>query len=584
METRRSRRLSFVAGSVVLGLAGAAQAEPAKNVILMIADGIGHNGWLATEYYMYGAAGQNAYQQDRVVNGTTYPSVKVGMSHWSLNYVDENLDVIQTPGDGSIPAGAVLPDGSPRVARQGGPLGYDADAMWSDFGYHMLNDFDPVNIPYSGYTDSAASATAFYSGVKTVNRKIGQDPAGNDVESIAEVAAAAGKATGAVASVYWSHATPGAVDAHVIQRGLLSDIANQMLESDLDVIMGPGHPAFDDDGNPVDPSGRTARIGGDETFQQLVDGTHPGGWTLVDDLASFEALAADASTAPERVLGIAPVYSTLQAVRSENGEAEGELDWPSGDAPIPTVPDLSTLSLAALNLLDRDEDGFFVMIEGGAVDWVNHGNNLPRMIEEQRDFIEAVDAVVEWVETNSSWDETLLIVTSDHETGGIWGAGTYSNGDDDPRWNPAFDTFNEFRAIENAGQGVVPDHQYATGNHSNKLVPAYLIGEGAELALDLAQIDAGSADLWGAAFGGWDGSYVDNTDIYRIMMEAFGFDVAADCPSDLDGNGAVDPADLDSLLANWGETVSPGFSGDRSGNGTIDFGDLLLLLADFGDC
>ncbi len=583
MKTRT--RLSFVAGSVVLGLAGAAQAENAKNVILMIADGIGHNGWLAAEYYANGAPGQSPYQQDRVVNGTTYPSIKVGMTSWSLNYVDENLDVIATPGGGEIPAAAVLPDGNPRLARQGGPLGYDAEAMWSDFGYHMLNDFDPVNIPYSGYTDSAASATAFYTGVKTTNRKIAQDAAGRDVQTIAEVAAAAGKATGAVSSVYWTHATPGTVDAHVIQRGLLSDIANQMLESDLDVIMGPGHPAFDNDGNPAEVTeDRAFRVGGLETLNQLVDGTHPGGWTLVDDLASFEALATDAADAPERVIGIAPVYSTLQAVRASNGEADGEFDWPSGDAPIETVPSLETMTIAALNLLNRDEDGFFVMVEGGAVDWVNHGNNLPRMIEEQMDFERSVNAVVEWVETNSSWDETLLIVTSDHETGGIWGAGTYTDGDDDPRWDPTVDTFNDFVAVPNEGQGVVPAHQYASGNHTNKLVPTYAIGAGAETLLDVAQVDAGSAALWGAEFGDWDGSYVDNTDVYRTMMQAFGFELAAECPSDIDRNGVVDVADVESLLLNFGATVSPGFNGDRTENGTIDFGDLLTVLSDFGDC
>lgn len=90
----------------------------------------------------------------------------------------------------------------------------------------------------------------------------------------------------------------------------------------------------------------------------------------------------------------------------------------------PDVPDLATMSVAALNILNQNSKGFFIMIEGGGVDWMGHANYMPRFIEEQMDFNAAVAAVIDWVETYSNWEDTLLIVTSDHETGGIWGEGT----------------------------------------------------------------------------------------------------------------------------------------------------------------
>ena len=79
------------------------------------------------------------------------------------------------------------------------------------------------------------------------------------------------------------------------------------------------------------------------------------------------------------------------------------------------------MSKAAINCLDKNPKGFYLMIEGGAVDWANHANQPARMVEEQIDFVEAVEAVAGWVETHGGWDETLLILTADHECGLLWG-------------------------------------------------------------------------------------------------------------------------------------------------------------------
>ena len=117
------------------------------------------------------------------------------------------------------------------------------------------------------------------------------------------------------------------------------------------------------------------------------------------------------------MLGTAQVATTLQAARQ--GAQAGE---PGADSPRnPGVPDLVTLVRGALNVLDEDPDGLFLAIEGGAIDWANHQNNASRMIEEQLDFIAAMEAVIAWVEANSHWGESLLILTADHETGLLWG-------------------------------------------------------------------------------------------------------------------------------------------------------------------
>lgn len=124
------------------------------------------------------------------------------------------------------------------------------------------------------------------------------------------------------------------------------------------------------------------------------------------------------------------------------------------------------MSRAALNVLDNDPDGFFLMIEGGAVDWASHDNRSGRMIEEQIDFNRAVEAVVQWVEDNSSWHETLVIVTGDHETGYLTGPG--SGPGSPPVWND----------LVNNGTSILPGMQWNSGSHTNSLIPIFARGEG----------------------------------------------------------------------------------------------------------
>lgn len=514
------RLLVATALATVLAVPAAqAQQEGAKNVILMISDGIGFNGWLAADYYQ-GLAGEQSYQAARP-DGTV--PVVYGMAHDSLNLVDA--------------AGRVLPNASdPAEAAGAVPQGYDPRTRWNRFENAFRNDFPPVGEAYTSYTDSAAAGTTLQTGRKTANGRLNMDWTGEvPLRTIAEIAMDQGRAAGAVSTVRVSHATPASVIAHNVSRNNYVEIFNEMVESDLAVIMGAGHPFYDNSGNRVEPEDEAAYkyVGGPETLERLTSAEGLDGFTFIDAKEDFEALAAGEDV-PERVVGIARARDTLQV----NREGLPEADTPSGMAYNPAVPDLATMTVGALNVLDQDPDGFFLMSEGGAVDWMGHANHMPRFIEEQIDFNEAVDAVIDWVEENSSWDETLLIVTSDHETGGIWGEGTWENGAGPAvasertdgalaaaNFHPAEDVFNEFLAVQDRGAGNMPGYQWASGNHTNELVPLWAIGAGAERFAEFARTDLKAAELWGEQYD-WDGAFVDNTAVFHVMNEAFAADRA----------------------------------------------------------
>ncbi|MEM9341691.1 MAG: alkaline phosphatase [Pseudomonadota bacterium] len=510
----------LLATALTGAMATSAMADGAKNVILMVSDGIGFNGWLAGDYYQ-GLANQQSYQ---IVRPDGTAPIVLGLDHHALNLIDAQGNVLPSGADVSEAAGAIA-------------QGYDPSTRWMNFEATIRNDFAPVGERYTSYTDSAAAGTALMAGRKTSNGRINMDWTGTErFKTIAEIASDQGKATGSVISVMISHATGAATIAHNTSRNNYVEIFNEMLASDLDVIMGAGHPLFDDSGNPVEPEDEDAYrfVGGSETLTALTSDTGVNRFTFIDAKADFEALA-DGGTLPERVVGVAQAGSTLQASREDLPAG----DTPSGMAFNPLTPDLATMSVGALNVLNQDPDGFFVMIEGGAVDWMGHRNDMPRFIEEQVDFNLAVDAVIAWVEENSSWDETLLIVTSDHECGGIWGEGTWTNGTGGPvaadrsdeailaaRFDPTEDVFNEYLAVQDKGAGNMPGYMFSSRNHTNELVPLWALGAGAERFAHFTQTDLGAARLWGDQYD-WDGDYVDNTAVFHVMNEALANHAAA---------------------------------------------------------
>lgn len=519
MLFKRWQKLSLLIATLSIVSCGqntdAPQTEAVKtrplNIILMVSDGNGFNGWLATDYYQ-GMAGKQSYQITRP-DGTK-PLV-YGLAHSALNLLDENGEVLPKGSDVSLAVGAI-------------EQGYDPARRWAAFDYVLINDFLPVKKPYTSYTDSAAAGTALMSGRKTAVGRVNMDWTGTKrFDTIAQLAMKRGMAAGAVTSVMASHATPAAAFSHNISRENYDAIFNEMLTTELSVIMGAGHPLYDDSGDAVEGDAEYKYVGGQATYNKLISDAGINGFTFIDDRADFESIAAG-NKVPKRLVGIARSGSTLQAARKTQGEAETL----SGMAFNANVPDLATMSKAALNVLSQDEDGFFVMIEGGAVDWMGHANNMPRFIEEHVDFNAAVAAVIDWVETNSNWDETLLIVTSDHECGGIWGEGTWTNSIGGAvaadrseesikaaRFNPREDVFNGFIPVQNKGAGNLPGYQFASGNHTNDLVPLWAIGVGAERFAEFTRSDKKAAELWGDAYN-WQGEYVDNTSVFHVMEAA----------------------------------------------------------------
>ncbi len=458
-------------------------ARAAKNVIIMIADGAGHNTWAASEMYR-GQQGREVYQQSGWVrlSACTYP---LNLSSKPTGNLQQDKAIVYDP----LKAWSVEPSGG-KGSRFA--------------GYAYL-----TKTP----TDSAAAATALASGQKTFNNAINwtNDNRSMQGQTIAEIAKAHGKSAGVITSVPLSHATPaGLGGAHNKSRNHYADIAKEMLDAPyLDVIMGAGNPDFDENGRALKANEKHNYdyVGGEKTWNALKQGRQ-GGWKLVQTKADFERLTT--GDTPPKVLGVAQAASTLQERRGP-GMAKQAYDKMvaklshDGKTPEPfaapmnkNVPTLAVMARAAINCLDDNPKGFYLMIEGGAVDWANHANQPDRMIEEQVDYVKAVEAVCDWVEKNSNWDDTLLILTADHETGLIWG--------------PKSDRV-AFEPIADNGAGHIPGLRYNTHGHSNSLVPLYARGAGSERFAELTKgMDEKAAAAWH-----YSGKYVENTDIFAVM-------------------------------------------------------------------
>ncbi len=436
--------------------AGGRRCRLIKNVIVMISDGCGYNHVLATDYYQAGKSKAQGYER--------FP-VKVGMSTYEVEKVD----------------------GVPTI------LGYDPLQAWSDFDY--VRSHPPAG---DGYTDSASAATAMSTGTKTLNGLIGVDKDGNPLEHVAERAEELGMATGVITSVELSHATPAGFVAHNISRNNYDQIAQEMVnDSATDVVMGCGHPWFDNNGQPKATPNTYKYVGGQVTWDALVAGTAGSGvdadhngymddnWKLVQTRSEFQALTKGKT--PKRVFGVPQVYETLQQARGGDGDAAPYV------VPLnQSVPTLEEMTNGALNVLDNDKDGFFLMIEGGAIDWASHAAQSGRMIEEEIDFNNSVEAVSEWVCRNSNWAETLLIVTGDHECGYLCGPGSAAT--------------QSMQPVINNGAGQLPGMEWNSGDHTNSLIPLYAKGWTSLLF-----------HCYANEYDNVRGRYIDNTEIAKMI-------------------------------------------------------------------
>lgn len=442
-----------------------------KNIIVMISDGCGYNHILATNYYNHGEANAQPYE--------SFPIQYAMSTYMAKNNTYEEDDVYNH--------------------------GYDPGLFWEDFGYALIRP-----------TDSGSAATAMSTGRKTFKYTIGMGCDKEPAINISEVARLQNKSTGVITSVQFAHATPAGFLVHNESRKHYVDIARDMIiSSEASVIMGCGHPEYDDNATLVDEPNynmvggedlwnslqkddATLMVDGEEKTVKDIDGDgEPDAWTFIEDSLDFVALTEGET--PKRLIGVPKVNATLQhnrtSVLGEDIKNETPYQTPLNNG----VPTLETMTKGAINVLDNDPDGFFLMIEGGAIDWAGHSNLIARLIEEETDFNNSVNAVIDWVESNSSWDETLLIVTADHETGFLWGP--------DAENNP-------FAELVNNGKGNIPGYSFNSGGHSNSLVPFFAKGAGSELF-----------HLYADELDPVRGNFLNNTEIAQAVFMLWGLNI-----------------------------------------------------------
>lgn len=280
-------------------------------------------------------------------------------------------------------------------------------------------------------TDSAAGGTAIACGIKTNNGVVGMDGDLKPVKSVLVHASENGKATGMVSACKITHATPASFIAHVENRGQYEDIAEFFVSDHLDVFVG----------------------GGLDDFNKREDDR-----SLLSDL---ENKGFQIATTQEELSGISDgkIAGLLAPGHIDRYPQRGEF--------------LPESTKKAIDILSKDEDGFFLMVEASQIDWGGHDNDMEYIVEEMLDFDRTIGEVLKFAEKDGN---TLVIITADHETGGL------SIHDCDP--------------LEGRVEG-----RFTTGSHTSVMVPVFTYGPGAEKFIGI----------------------YENSDVFHKMMEAFQF-------------------------------------------------------------
>ena len=260
-------------------------------------------------------------------------------------------------------------------------------------------------------TDSAAGGTALACDKKTKNGMVGMDVDTVPMETVLETLADHGKSTGIVVTCYSGHATPADFYAKVPKRSMYEDIAMQLAESDkINVMIGGGRKHF---------------VHRKDSVNLLDRMENELGWKIYDTLANIDTTCMK------------------YAVLADNGH-------------MPKAPErgdfLPEGVKTALKTLSQDEDGFFLMVEGSQIDFACHAHDSANMVEETVDFSKAVQIALDFAKADGN---TLVVVTADHETGGL-------------------------TMIDPQGHYSNVSFHYSTGSHTCLPVMIYAYGPGAE--------------------------------------------------------------------------------------------------------
>ena len=249
----------------------------------------------------------------------------------------------------------------------------------------------------NGVTDSAAGGTALASGNKTKNGALGVlKDLTTPVTCIADWAREAGAAVGITTSVSVDHATPAAFYAHIGSRNEYYKIGEQLTKTDVDFF------GASDFNKPENPDG------GPDLYEQAKQG----GFTIVRSYKEYQKKAKKA----EKMI----LFQPEEASKVERGSIPYAIDRTKNDL---TLQDITRAAINFLMKKQDKKDGFFLMVEGGKIDWGCHAND-PVFITELIDMDNAVKVAYEFYEQHP--DETLIVITADHETGGLaLGKGPY---------------------------------------------------------------------------------------------------------------------------------------------------------------
>lgn len=262
-------------------------------------------------------------------------------------------------------------------------------------------------------TDSAAGGTAIATGVKVANGVISlRIPGdGKPLPTVLEHFRDAGKLTGLVTTATVTHATPAAFGAHQPSRGNVAEIAADYLTLTRPTVLFGGG---------ANGMSRTA--------------AREAGYTVVEDRSAMN--------------GLVPGAAPLVLGHFGKSQMPYEADGPDGYA---RLPHLREMTAKALDLLSHGDQGFFLMVEGGRIDHAGHDNHLPRLVHETLEFSRAVEAARAWA---ADRDDILILVTADHETGGL-------------------------EVTRDQGRGKMPEVTWSTKGHTAVPVPVYAWGAGA---------------------------------------------------------------------------------------------------------
>ncbi|MFW9793532.1 MAG: alkaline phosphatase [Candidatus Thorarchaeota archaeon] len=372
---------------------------------------------------------------------------------FSLIFIPNITMVQATQTDDSEPVSVIL--------MIGDGMGYEhlKLAKWVEYGKNAINLTMVTELAHSVttesadslITDSAAAATAIATGVKTNNNWVSIAPDGTELETILEKAQQDGKSTGIVTTTSLQHGTPAAFMTHTESRSDFSTISQQIVEnSGVNVLLGGGRSIFT------------------ETQLNFMEEK---GYTLVEDRTSMMSITSG------NILGLF---------------SEGDIGFEE-IRNFTLTPSLAEMTGKALELLSQDSNGFFLMVEGGRIDHAGHDNNKVGVALETIAFDRAVGRAYSYA---AQTPNTILIVTADHETGGLMITSDSLNSQ-----LPSLGMTEEAQRTIRISRANSINVTWSTGYHTDANVPLYLHGDFFE-QYSLNDI-------------------IDNTDVYQIMDDFF---------------------------------------------------------------